>query len=131
MLTIDPYYTFFQGAFRFAEGKKLTEHQYPYLMLFWGIARSKRDVRILKQHKDPIRDLVGLPLGPEGAFSVSSQDFLDLPKELQVSTVCSLELSRGTHIAVSRWNKLCLGLSVSLTLLGLWFVCGRLHMLPA
>ncbi|GAQ83060.1 hypothetical protein KFL_001340140 [Klebsormidium nitens] len=84
MITIHPYYTFFQGAFRFAEGKKLTQQQYQYLMLFWGIARSKRNVSLLKLHKDPIRDLVGLPLGPEGALFVSSQEFLDLPKEVQV-----------------------------------------------
>lgn len=76
---------FFKGCFKFAGGKKLSDDQYLYLLLFWRLKRYKRDGRILRGCADPIRERVGLPVGPEGVFFVSSKEFLDLPIETQVS----------------------------------------------
>ncbi|GAQ84971.1 hypothetical protein KFL_002150070 [Klebsormidium nitens] len=75
--------TFHQGALKFAGGKTLNILQYCYLMLFWGTNRLKRNKESLESYPDPIRESVGLPLGPENAFFVSSKEFLDLPKEMQ------------------------------------------------
>lgn len=74
----------FQGAFRFSGGKKLNDDQCRYLLLFWQIERYQRVIDDVKDCSDPVRELVGLPLGAEGEFFVSSQSFLDLPSETQV-----------------------------------------------
>lgn len=78
------YTTFFQGEFKFAGGKTLNILQYCYLMLFWGTNRYKRNKEMLASYPDPIRESVGLPLGPDNALFVSSKEFLELPKEKQV-----------------------------------------------
>lgn len=81
------YNTYLQGPFKFSEGRKLNEDQYLYLLLSWQVPRYKRTEMPLEGYPDPIRGLVGLPLGPEGAFFVSSKEFLALPTELQVNHV--------------------------------------------
>lgn len=73
--------TFFQGAFQFSGGRRLNENQYRYMLLFWLAPRYKRSIQVA----DPLRELVGLPFDPEGAYFVNSKEFLDLPPETQVS----------------------------------------------
>jgi hypothetical protein len=79
------YVTCFAGAFKFSEGKKLSSGQFLYLLLFHEVPRFKRDPQILAAYPDPLREAVGLPIGPEGEYFVSSQEFLDLPEGDRVS----------------------------------------------
>ncbi|GAQ88063.1 hypothetical protein KFL_003970100 [Klebsormidium nitens] len=73
----------FSGMMHFADGKKLTPQQFQYLMLFCNIPRFKRNVELLKSHSDPLREAVGLPLGEEGEYFVSSQEYEGLSEELK------------------------------------------------
>lgn len=79
------YATCFAGAFKFSEGKKLSVAQYVYLFLFHEVPRFKRDPQILAAYPDPLREAVGLPMGPEGEYFVSSKEFFDLPEGDRVS----------------------------------------------
>jgi hypothetical protein len=76
----------FSGLLRFAEGKVLTPQQFEYLLLFCsGSPRHKRTyVELLKDIPDPLREAVGLPLGEEGEFFVSSQEFAALSEAEKV-----------------------------------------------
>jgi hypothetical protein len=78
----------FRGAMRFADGKQLTPQQLEYLLLFCcACPRHKRLVELLKDHPDPLREAVGLPLGEEGEFFVSSHEFELLPEEQKARTL--------------------------------------------
>lgn len=71
----------FSGMLLFADGKELTQQQFEYLALFCDVPRFKRDVALLKDHPDPLREAVGLPLGAEGEFFVSSHEYQQLPDD--------------------------------------------------
>ena len=71
----------FSGMMYFADGKKLSPEQFEYLLLFCNTPRYKRDVEVLKDHPDPLRDAVGLPIGKEGEYFVSSQEYGRLSEE--------------------------------------------------
>lgn len=94
----------FQGAFRFTGGKKLDDNQYRYLLLFWQVERYQRDVDKMENCPDPIRELVGLRLGAEGEFFVSSKDFLNLHTEGQVRSCKKIRLSFVPYYVVLLQN---------------------------
>jgi hypothetical protein len=78
----------FSGAVRFADGKQLTPQQLEYLLLFYcAFSRHKRSVKLLKDHLDPLREAVGLPLGEEGEYFVSSHEFELLPEKKKASII--------------------------------------------
>lgn len=62
------YYTTFYGTLEIQPPLK-PEHRL-YLMKFSGMRHYRYDVEKLKGIRDPVREAVGLPLGPDGAFSV-------------------------------------------------------------
>lgn len=62
------YTTDFYGQFEL--DAPLTKEQANYLTQFCQTRRMKRDVTAMTEMPDPIREAVGLPLGPEGAYFV-------------------------------------------------------------
>ena len=64
------YCTNFVG--RFELNRQLTEAEYAYLLEFSYTNRIKRDCNIFNLIPDPIREAVGLPLGIDGEYFVSS-----------------------------------------------------------
>ncbi|GAQ79668.1 hypothetical protein KFL_000350225 [Klebsormidium nitens] len=94
----------FQGAFRFSGGKKLNDHQYRYLLLFWQIERCQRNIDEVKECPDPVRELVGLPLGAKGEFFLSSKDFLDLPTETQTQFLQTRRFGNEYHDHLGGWD---------------------------
>lgn len=75
----------FSGMLYFADGKQLTAQQFEYLLLFCKTPRFKRNVELLKGHPDPLREAVGLPLGEEGEYFVSSQEYEGLSESEKAS----------------------------------------------
>jgi hypothetical protein len=69
------YTTDFSGEFEIGPEPLAPEHL-AYLKAFNGTRRMKRNAEITKTLPDPIREAVGLPVGPEGAYYVgSTSDF--------------------------------------------------------
>jgi hypothetical protein len=66
------YTTDFSGSFKF--DKPLTPEQVAYLQRFNQSRRFKRNPEVLKGMPDPLREAVGLPIGPEGCFYVGPED---------------------------------------------------------
>ncbi len=60
------YETYFYGVFDL--DRPLTPEHKAYLEAFSEKIRVKRDPKKLKGKPDPLREAVGLPLGPDGAF---------------------------------------------------------------
>lgn len=66
------YTTDFHG--RFNLNKPLTEAHKAYLVAFASTRHMCRDSKVTEGKKDPIREAVGLPLGPDCAFFVAGTD---------------------------------------------------------
>jgi len=66
------YTTDFQGVFEL--DKPLTPEHQKYLYRFADIRHMRRDPKVLDGAPDPVREAVGLPLGPEGMFYVGEDD---------------------------------------------------------
>ena len=66
-------HTEFEGAFTL--DRRLTPQHSAYLSRFSETRRMQRVVSLLDQAADPIREAVGLPVGPEGAYYVGSTDY--------------------------------------------------------
>jgi hypothetical protein len=60
--------TDFEGEFTL--NKALTSDQRTYLLHFSETRRMRRDAKLAQELPDPVRERVGLPVGPEGAFFV-------------------------------------------------------------
>lgn len=60
--------TIFEGEFTL--DRLLAPHHYHYLRQFNISRRMKRSIFLLHGQPDPMREAVGLPLGPEGAYCV-------------------------------------------------------------
>jgi hypothetical protein len=67
------YTTNFIGAFKL--DKPLTLAHARYLQAFAGSRRMERDPEVAKGYSDPIREAVGLPVGPGGAYFVGGNGF--------------------------------------------------------
>jgi len=109
------YTTSFEGQFLL--DRRLTEAHRAYLQQFGETRRMKRDVAKLAAAPDPVREAVGLPLGPEGAYFVGGEGFKgqdDHPSILDHSEApegqpglwCHwIPDDRGTHIVYSGVEK--------------------------
>lgn len=64
------YNTDFFGSLKF--NKPLTPDQVAYINRFSGSRRMKRDPKIAEKFPDPLRVVLGLPIGDEGAYFVGS-----------------------------------------------------------
>lgn len=64
------YTTDFYGEFDVSP--VLTPKHYAYLTAFAGTRRMKRNAALTAALPDPLREAVGLPVGPEGAFYVDA-----------------------------------------------------------
>lgn len=64
------YTTDFTGEFML--DKPLTPEHKAYLEAFAGTRRMKRNAKKTSKMKDPLREKVGLPIGPEGAYFVGA-----------------------------------------------------------
>ena len=62
------YHTEFRGAF--AISPPLRAHHLAYLRKFNEIRHEKRDTEAAAKIPDPLREAVGLPLGPDACFFV-------------------------------------------------------------
>lgn len=67
------YTTEFDG--RFELDKPLTAAQVAYLKKFAATRRMKRDAEKVAQRDDPLREKVGLGVGPDGAYFVGAEGF--------------------------------------------------------
>lgn len=67
------YTTYFDGAFDL--DSPLSAAQVVYLKAFNNTRRMKRDAEKLAERPDPVREAVGLPIGPDGAYFVGSGGF--------------------------------------------------------
>lgn len=67
------YTTEFEGSF--ALSKPLAPHHKAYLDKFAETRRVTRDAAKAEALPDPVRDAVGLPIGPEGAYFVGAGGF--------------------------------------------------------
>ena len=67
------YTTEFQGAFQVEPA--LEQSHVKYLQAFANSRRMKRDKSICRKMPDPIREAVGLAVGPEGCYFVGGQGF--------------------------------------------------------
>jgi hypothetical protein len=67
------YQTDFDGSFTITP--PLPPERVAYLQKFNETRRMKRDATRAETIKDPIREAVGLPIGPEGAYFVGGRDF--------------------------------------------------------
>lgn len=67
------YTTYFDGEFKLNE-PLTTEHK-AYLDAFSNTRRMRRNADLTAKRSDPVREVVKLPVGPEGAFFVGSSDF--------------------------------------------------------
>lgn len=65
------YSTEFEGSFAVTPG--LSQEHIDYLYTFSDTRRMKRDPEILKDFPDPLREVVGLPLGIDGEFFISGK----------------------------------------------------------
>jgi hypothetical protein len=68
------YTTDFMGAFLL--DKPLSPEHYAYLKAFNETRRMRRDAEKTKLRPDPIREAVGLPVGPEGSYFVGEGGFM-------------------------------------------------------
>jgi hypothetical protein len=104
----------FVGSFQLS--RKLTAAQSAYLQAFADTRRMKRDPALLEIVPDPLREAVGLPLGPEGGFFIGdgelrSEDHLtvvdgDEPPQGQPGLWCRWAPSAGgTAIQWSGFEK--------------------------
>lgn len=66
------YTTNFRGEFRISP--PLTEEHRAYLTAFAGSRRMLRDAALAGERPDPVREAVGLPVGPDGEFFVGDAD---------------------------------------------------------
>lgn len=64
------YDTYFNG--RISIEPPLSRSQEEYLKAFSSTRRMKRDPELTAQRSDPLRELVGLPVGPEGGYFVGA-----------------------------------------------------------
>jgi hypothetical protein len=69
--------TNFEGYFEL--NKPLLPKQSVYLNWLSQTRRVKRSIAQLDNINDPIREAVGLPLGPEGAYFIGDQEPYSLP----------------------------------------------------
>ena len=67
------YHTSFEGQFDL--DKELKPEHIAYLEAFANTRRMKRDPSKAEALADPIREAVGLPIGPEGAYFVGGDGF--------------------------------------------------------
>lgn len=77
------YTTEFSGEFRL--DRPLTEEQATYLRLFATTRRMGRHDTAIATSPDPVREAVGLPPGPEGAYFVGGPGFMG--QEVDASVV--------------------------------------------
>lgn len=70
------YTTTFTGSFKL--NRPLEPKHYAYLMEFAGTRRMARSERAAEKFEDKIREAVGLPIGPEGAYFVGASGFRGL-----------------------------------------------------
>lgn len=74
---------FFEG--QFSLDKPLTSPQIAYLRAFSETRHMRRSTEILETAADPIREAVGIPVGPEGAYYVGTPYEFDSPGVIDVS----------------------------------------------
>lgn len=73
------YHTDFEGSF--AIRPQLEPDHAEYLRLFAGTRRMQRDAAQLEKVPDPNREVVHLPVGPDGAFFVAGGGFAGQEKD--------------------------------------------------
>lgn len=69
------YSTDFEGQLRLS--RPLTEEEFHYMDKFSDTRRMQRDALLCQEFDDPIREMVGLPIGVEGEFCVFEYGFTD------------------------------------------------------
>ena len=78
------YTTEFSGEFRL--DRPLTEEQATYLRQFASTRRMSRREAVVSEMPDPVREAVGLPLGPEGAYVVGGPGFMGQEVDASVAS---------------------------------------------
>lgn len=68
------YDTYFSGEFDLS--RELTEAEFKYLRAFSQTRRMLRDPELAAKRPDPLREAVGLPIGPAGAYHVGGSGFM-------------------------------------------------------
>ncbi len=80
------YTTDFIGTFRF--DRPLTPAERAYLLAFARIRRVRRDPETAKSLPDPVREAVGLPVGPDGEYFVGVAETAGHPPPGQPGPWC-------------------------------------------
>lgn len=94
------YTTDFEGSFKLTPA--LSAKQVSYLNAFANTRRMVRDAAKCQQVNDPLREAVGLPVGPQGEFCVFSHDkaFMGQDKDATV-----IEYNDAPHNQPGLWCK--------------------------
>ena len=95
------YTTDFDG--RFNLDRKLTPEHAEYLRKFSRTRRMRRDEVITPNRDDPVREAVGLPVGPEGAYFVGALGWAGQEDE-SIRNI-RLELEKGGMRFVETYNS--------------------------
>ena len=76
------YTTTFEGEFRL--DRPLSAEQSAYLNAFSDTRRMRRDPAVAAAFPDPVREAVGLPIGPEGAWFVGGTGFAGQDRDASI-----------------------------------------------